>query len=76
MAEAGNVNTAGCHIGCNQGLKLAITEIAKDFLTQALAHITMQRINGKAAHLHEFSQRISPPFGAHKYQTLAGILII
>jgi hypothetical protein len=76
MAQTRNIDTARRNIGCNQGTQLAAAEIAKHLLAQGLAHITMKRINSKAANLHEFCQCIGTPFGADKDQALAGILFI
>ena len=76
MAEAGNIDAARRHIGGNQGLQLAFTKIAQHFLPQALAHITMQRVNGEITHLHEFGQRIGAALGPHKDQALARIFLI
>ena len=76
MAEAGDINATRRHISGNQRLQFALTEIAQHFLPQALAHITMQRINGKITHLHEFGQRIGAALGPHKDQALAGIFAV
>ena len=76
MAQASNIDTARGNIGCNQGTQLAAAEIAKHLLAHGLAHVTMKRINSKAANLHKFCQCIGTPFSADKDQALAGILFI
>ena len=76
MAEAGNINATRCHICGDQCLQFSIPEIAQHFLSQTLTHVTMQRINRKAASLHEFGQCIGAPLGSDENEALAGVLVI
>ena len=76
MAETGHINAARGNISGDQRLQPAITEITKNLLAQPLTHVAMQRVNGKAPNLHEFCQRVSASFGAHKDKALAGVFVI
>jgi hypothetical protein len=51
MAQTSNIDTSCRNIGCNQGTQLAAAKVSKHLLAQGLAHITMKRINSKAANL-------------------------
>ena len=69
-----NVNTTGRNIGCDQNRELAITEIAQDFLTDALLFITMDgiAINAFIAQLER--QFVSVCLGFGEDQNAFGVI--
>ena len=70
QSQAGHIDTARCHIGGNKHLQGARLEFADDFLTNILAHVTVQRINTYALFAQPFGQFVSPHARAHKDQHL------
>ena len=68
--QAGHIDTARRNISGNKHLQGARLEFADHFLTNILAHVTMQRIDTDALLAKPFGQLVSPHARAYKDQHL------